>query len=180
LPEIGVALVQDAYQHVHALSPGGGAMPVLVQVHAAVGDAERLRDPVGLLRQEHGSVRAGDHEALAFVAERGGRRVDQGARPDARCRADHAELVTAHPIRARAPRDCVTEVRGETDEQRVARGVAERVVVGLEAVEVEQDQSERMLAVGPLELGFDVEHEPPPVAEPREHVGERLVAAVRQ
>ena len=52
--------------------------------------------------------------------------------------------------------------------------MAERVVVGLEAVQVEHDEHERRrLVVGePL---LEVEDEPAPVAEPRQRVGERFL-----
>ena len=59
-----------------------------------------------------------------------------------------AELVAAHPERAAAAGQVGREVAAEADEQRVARRVAEGVVVVLEAVEVEEHEHERAGVVG--------------------------------
>ena len=67
------------------------------------------------------------------------------------------------------------ELRAEAGEKRIARGVAERVVVALEAVEVEQHQQRRRHGVAgqpPLEVGEELT----PIREARERVGRRLLA----
>ena len=53
---------------------------------------------------------------------------------------EDAELVAAEPVGRSAARDAPAQPVAEPVEQRVAGAVAERVVVGLEAVEVEQQE----------------------------------------
>ena len=68
------------------------------------------------------------------------------------------------------------EVAGQALQEGVARRVPERVVVALEAVQVEERER-----VGAALLGFharlQVVHQPAPVAEPGERVGDGLMAA---
>jgi hypothetical protein len=175
LAERGVALVEHPQEDVHALAAGRRAMTVLVHVHAAVGDSQRVRHTIGLVRKQHRPVRTGDGEALALLAEGGCRGVDQRTGPHARRGADNAELVAAHPIRAAATGDGGLEAPGEMQEQRIPRRVAERVVVELESVEVEEDQDEGLAGVGTGQLLHDLAHEPRTVAERGERVRERLL-----
>ena len=84
----------------------------------------------------------------------------------------HAELVAAHAEGLARLAD-LGELGAEALEQQVARRVAERVVVGLEAVEVEEREHGRVhLVLGEpaLELG----DQRAAVAEPGQRVGRRL------
>ena len=87
---------------------------------------------------------------------------------------EDAELVSAHAIGGGLGADRVGRTATETLEQRVARGVPERVVVGLEAVEVVEAEGERPPA-GLAQRALDVAVELAAVAEPRERVVRRLV-----
>jgi len=69
------------------------------------------------------------------------------------CEQD-AELVAAEAVSAAGWLDGVAECVAEPGEQQVACGVAEGVVVALEAVEVEQRQ--HVFAGGMLEGGIEV------------------------
>ena len=89
-----------------------------------------------------------------------------------------AELVAAHPERGVAAAD-LREPRAEAAQQQVAGRVAEGVVVGLEAVEVEQREHGGLGLVGgepALELG----DQRAAVAQPGQRVAGRLVAARAQ
>ena len=101
-----------------------------------------------------------------------------GGRLDERLRRrageQHAELVAAHPVGRAGVADGVAQPRAEAAEQRVARRVAEGVVVALEAVQVEEAEQHGLAAV---ERAVEVLHQPPAVAEPGERVGDRVVAA---
>ena len=79
-----------------------------------------------------------------------------------------AELVATEPIGARPPRHGGAQRRGEADEQGVAGGVAEAVVVFLEAVEVE-DRQRRGTAL--VDEPRDVAHEPAAVAQAGQRIG---------
>ena len=96
-------------------------------------------------------------------------------------RGDDAELVAAEAVRlaASCPSTARSQRRAEPREQRVAGRVAERVVVLLEAVEVEDaehDLGARPLGEDVLEIG----HERTAVAQAREPVDERLAPARAQ
>ena len=114
----------------------------LAGVHAPVGKLQGVRGRRGLLGQQTCRTSV-DLEALAALGERGraGREQRVDARPGP---ADQrAELVAAQPVGAARPGDGVGEPRGQPHEQLVAGGVAEGVVVLLEAVEVEEEQRAR-------------------------------------
>ena len=94
----GVALVEDAEQHVAALAARRRAPSILLVVHPAVDDAERFGDAVGLLRERDGAVRGSDLEAVALLLERhrsGCREGIAALRADA---CQDAELVAADAI----------------------------------------------------------------------------------
>jgi hypothetical protein len=61
---------------------------------------------------------------------------------------DHRELVAAVAIGAVARPDRGLDRPGDAGQEQVARGVAERVVVGLEAVEIHHQEGERAVAWG--------------------------------
>ena len=101
-----------------------------------------------LAREHDRAVGAGDGEALAALGQRAGGAGDDRVGDLVARVEERAELVAAHPERAAAAGQVGREVAAEADEQRVARGVAEGVVVVLEAVEVEEDEHERAGVVG--------------------------------
>ena len=86
-----------------------------------------------------------------------------------------AELVAAEPVGDAAIADTVGQLRGEAHEQRVAGDVAEGVVVGLEAVEVEEHERHRTGMAASNEVLEHAQHQAA-VAEARERVGQRFVA----
>ena len=65
-PDVVLVLVEQTEKDVHALPARGRPVPVLVHVHAPIGDAERVRHLVRLLGKQHRPVRARDREALAL------------------------------------------------------------------------------------------------------------------
>ena len=89
-------------------------------------------------------------------------------------RDDDAELVAAHPVGMSAARDELAEVLAEPREQRVARGMPERVVVVLEAVQVEEHEHE--VGVRVAERVLEIVVEAAAVAEPGDDVGAGLLA----
>ena len=149
---------------------------VLLRVHALVGDAQRLGRVHRLAREHDRAVGAGDGEALAALGQRGGGAGDDRVGDLVARVEERAELVAAHPERAAAAGQVGREVAAEADEQRVARGVAEGVVVVLEAVEVEQHEHERAGVVGLGQHRLEVAGQRAAVAEPGQRVGHRLVA----
>jgi hypothetical protein len=88
-------------------------------------------------------------------------------------RREHAELVAADAVRA-APVDGPRQRRAELVEQDVARAVAVAVVVGLEAVEVEQQEGVGRVRV---QDSRQLDLEAAPVAQPGQRVGGGLDAA---
>jgi hypothetical protein len=157
----------------------GLAAAVLVRVHALVGLAQRLgrfADPL----EHHGAVRAADVEALAPLGQRGARVGDHGVAVAVRHEREDAELVAAHAVGATAALERGRQVATEALEQRIASRVAERVVVGLEAVEVEQ--REHVAVAGHVEAGsrLEVAHQRAPVAQPGERIRGRLELALAQ
>ena len=114
-----------------------------------------------------------DVEAVAPIRERRGGLIDR-ALPRPRGH-DEAELVAAQPVRAAPAAVSRRELRAEAGEQGVTGRVAERVVVPLEAVEVEEHQQRS------ADLGLREEsprsQQPAAVAEAGERVRDRLVPA---
>ena len=88
-------------------------------------------------------------------------------------RAQDAELVAAHPVRRAAAGDEAGELLAQPGEQHVAGGMAEEIVVLLEAVEVEQGEDVGRLA---LDRGLQVVEQLPSVSQTGERIGASLVA----
>ena len=82
-------------------------------------------------------MRSRDREAVAVVCKRVDCARDDGVRVHV-LRAEDAELVAAHPVRRAAAGHEAGELLAEPGEQHVAGGMAEEIVVLLEAVQVEQ------------------------------------------
>ena len=165
--QAGVTLVEDAEQHVAALTARRRAPPVLLVVHSTVHDAERVGDAGRLVRERDGAVGSRDLEAGSLLFERhrgsGGEGID-ALRAHA---CQDAELVTADAVDLALARHGFAELLRDPGEERVAGGMAERVVVGLEPVEVEQHQDGGRPGV---ECGAEVDHQLAPVAHAREGI----------
>lgn len=117
------------------------------------------------------AVRAADREALSLLGQRRQRRRHERCEL-LRQRGEDAELVTAESIGPPA----VCDSRGKPCAQPGGRGVSghmtERVVVGLEPVEVVEHKPDGCLLVEPLEIG----HQPTAIPEAYKHIRIRLGA----
>ena len=89
----------------------------------------------------------GDCEAGAVVYQRTGGALDDGLGVHV-LRAQDAELVAAHPVGGATAGDEAAELLAESREQDISGGMAEEVVVVLEAVEVEHSEDMRSLILG--------------------------------
>ena len=110
-----------------------------------------------LAGQRDGAVRAADPEALALLGERSAGAVEES--PASAPRGSKSTQNSSPPMRktrARLPM-YGAQVAAEAGEQGVAGGVAEGVVVVLEAVEVEQREDERALQLGVGERIVDLD-----------------------
>jgi hypothetical protein len=105
---------------------------------------------------------------------------DQRVAPARRDRGEQAELVAAHPVDAPQAVRHGFQALGKADEQRIAGGMAEAVVVLLEAIEVEEREHALALVVGAGQLRLQVVDQRAAVAQARERIGECLPAAGRQ
>jgi hypothetical protein len=113
-------------------------------------------------------------EPTAVFAERlGGRGHDRGGVVGLH-RGQDAELIPAQAVGAAAVvGHGLLQGPGQPDQQGVAGGVAEGVVVALEAVEVEQHQQQRLGRAGLLQPILQVELELAPVGDAGQGVGHR-------
>ena len=89
---------------------------------------------------------------------------------------DDGESVPAHPVGDPGLHRC-RQPSGEPDKQRIAARVTEGVVVALEAVEIEEGERERARVVLGRQAPGEVAHQPPPVAQAGQIVGEREASA---
>ena len=125
-------------------------------------------------------MRAADCKRVAGVRQRRGGERDNRLGAGGLDRGRDAELVTAHAV-------CIADsVHGDRQalaeagqEEGVARGIAKRVVVLLEAVEVEEREHDAVGAAVRPELGLEVVDQSPPVGKPRQRVGACLLVAGR-
>ena len=92
-------------------------------------------------------------------------------------RGQDAELVTTHPIGGADSIDGGRQALTEPGKKGVARRMAERVVVLLEAVEVEEREDDVALAAGVRQLGIEVVDQSPPVGKPCQRVGAGFLMA---
>ena len=166
-----VPLHQHAQEGIGRLASRRRALAVLLVVHPLICNAQGGRGVAGLVRDPDEAVRDRDLESLAVLAEGGGR-SRHGERRVALDRQERAELVAAHPVGARQRPDRALEGGSEPGQQRIAGRVAERVVVALEPVQVEENEYLRAA----LRLG-EILEQPAPIAESGQGVGERLLAA---
>ena len=163
--ELGVAFGEGAQQNVRALPARRHPPGVLGVVHALVGQQQRLVRRRDLGQQHDRAVRASDRERVAVLAQRldRGGACGVGVRP----RDEDAELVAAQPIGLARLGDRVGEPPAEAREQRIAGLMAERVVVDLESVQIEERQSHSRHGHGLVEVG----EQAAAVAELGEHIG---------
>ena len=173
-----LGLLEHRHERVAGL-PGdrGAAALALVLVEPLVGEVERVLGVGGLVGHQHHSEGAGDLEAAAGVAQRGVRPFGQRRelrrdrrRPPRRTRRRRGGSRGRRRPRSRA------RLRPEAGQQGVADRVAEAVVVGLEAVEVEHDQRARALAARPRGQLVEVHEQAAAVRQAGESVGQRLAA----
>ena len=92
----------------------------------------------------------------------------------------HAELVAAEAIGPPAGTDRRAQRGSDSSQQGIAGGVTEAVVVALEAVEIEEHQRGRAPAPSVLHGVLEVLHQPAPVPQPAQRVGDRLVSVAAQ
>ena len=140
--ELGLAEGEGREQGRHrplALAPPR----VLLRVEALVGQLERVARVRRLVREHHGAERAPDVEPLASLGQRLARPVDQRLRLALADGGEQTELVPSEAVGGSVAREDGRELGAEPREQRVSRGVAEAVVVALEAVEVEEHEHRR-------------------------------------
>ena len=178
-PQFRLALGQHLHQHVARLPAAGRAARVLVRVHALVGQLQRRLRARGLGGDLDDPVGGADVEALAVLAERLDRARDDRVEAAELAVEQETELVPAEAVGGAAALDRAGQRAAEPREQRVAGAVAERVVVGLEAVEIEEQQRADVL-VGVAQRILEVVHQAAPVGQATEPVGERLVVAAPQ
>ena len=105
------------------------------------------------------------------------------ARTHGRSRVDPETKMqnSSPPRRKTSPRDSdrVAQASAEPLKQRIACAVAERVVVGLEAVQVEQEQERRFVGGGE-EVLVEPSHERASIAEPGQRITQRLGTGLPQ
>ena len=144
--EVRVALGQCAHENLAGLLGRRFPPALLVGIHALIRPLQRFGGGRGLGRQEHEAMCSGDGEAGAVVRKGAGGALDDGLGVRV-LRAQDAELVAAHPVRRATARDEAVELLAEARQQGVAGGMAEGIVVVLEAVQVEHGEDVRRLLV---------------------------------
>ena len=149
-------------------------MRALVGVQVLVGLVERLleRDAGEDARR---AARAADRESVALLAQR--LLGDAEQLFAALDRRDDDELVAADAVGTAAVADGDSQLAGQAAQQRVAGGMAERVVVGLESVEVEDAEGDRLVAAERTDHALDVGEQLAAVAETGQRVGGRIEMA---
>ncbi len=159
---------QDLDREVPRLLTGAGAARVLLGVHPLVRKLHRQIGIGRVDRDEHASVRACDRERLTGLAER----VEATAHGllVGAAGEERAELVPSEAV-ARSLR-CGGDCQGsrEPGQQEVAAMMTERVVVGLEAVEVEDDEPCRALFGRASDRDREIARELSTVRKPRQGV----------
>ncbi len=120
-------------------------------------------------------MRAADGERVAGVRQRGGGERDNGFGARRLDRGEDAELVSAHPVGVADPVHGGPQALAEAGEKRVARWMAERVVVLLEAVEVEEREHDAALAAGVHQRRIEIVDQRAAVGKPGQRVGAGLL-----
>ena len=148
----------------------------LLGVQPLVGQPQHLAGRPGIRWQGHGAAGSADCEPLAAFGQRRAPQLEDALRSAAVQLGEDTELVAAQAVGAADRPDGVVEVGAEAPQQGVADGVPEGVVVGLEAVEIEEDELVRGQPLpGAGQEAVEVSHQRPAVAQAGEVIGERLV-----
>src|ERR1700736_5653888 len=113
---------------------------MLVGVHALVGETQRLGRLRRFARDRYGAPGRADMKARAMLAQGVAAERDQVEARTGRPLCKQTELVAAHAVSVEELPRARHEPAAQEGQQRVAGGMAERVVVRLEAVEIEQRQ----------------------------------------
>ena len=147
-------------------------------VERDVGAAQDVRAVPDVARGDLGQPEAGAHRDVGPVDHDGLLEgcpdlAGQVPRRGQVHRQQQRELVTAEPRRQAPGRDDGLQSPPDLAQELVARAVAEAVVHHLEAVQVDQGQG----AVAPGVLLLQHHDEGPPVRQPGQHVGHRLLGA---
>ena len=172
--QVGGVLVDHGEQEVARLPLRGDAVVVLLRVHALVDDAQGRGRIAGLTRQEREAARRADR--LVLLGQRLERLADGLLELGRRAVQEHAELIPAQPVGGARRGECRREAGAEAGQERVAGRMPVRVVIGLEAVEVEHGEH-RGGVIGALGDGpLEVDQQAAAVAQAGEVVGERLAA----
>gem|GEM_PF-4438951 len=127
------------------------AAAVLGAVERHVCGAEQVLGGIGMVRKDGDTDRRPDdcrmpfeHDRLAAVFENAfGLRAGKAVR--IRTAEDDGELVAAEPGDDALAVDRRTQPVADLDEHRIARAVTERIVDGLEAIEIEDEEREFLL-----------------------------------
>ena len=169
--QVGRVLVEHGEQEVAGLALGRRAPVVLLGVHALIDDAKRRRGVARLAGQEREAVRRADVGVLLRQSTQRGRHglLELGGRAVEK----HAELVAAQPVRGTCLVECRCEPHAEPRQQRIPRGMAMRVVIGLESVEVEHGERRRRVVGALSDRPLEIAQQAAPVPEAGEVVGER-------
>ena len=155
----------------------GVAAEVLGPVHGLVGPAEQLVIGIAMLGG-HGDADGGrcfhllpeDDEGLAHRLERALGQLIDGQLVD-QSRQEDGELVPAHPGHGVLAADGVHQPLADLLDEVVARGVAQRVVDGLEVVQVDEEHAHRLAHPARAhQLLLDPVLEEPAVGQPGERV----------
>jgi hypothetical protein len=156
------------------------AAPGLVGVHPLVGQLPRRASGERVLGNDSESVGGGDHERATSFAQRGRGVRGQCVIAGIPSREQRAEFVAAEAIRAAVALDGPAQRGSQSRQQRVPGGVPEGVVVSLEPVQIKEHKRRGMPGVGVHNRVVEVLHQPPPVTQPAEAVGNRVVSAATQ
>ena len=141
LAELGPAGCEHGHQDGVCLAPGGAVLALVVGGQPLAGDLQRAVGVAGLVGDRDLAVGTADRQVPAFVVE-GGCGGDDDLSDLAVAGGDqHGEPAVFDPVgRAAERRRRVDEHLGAAAQQVVAGGVAEAVVVGVQPVEVEEQQ----------------------------------------
>ena len=136
-------LLDDREQQVAHLEPRRAAVAILSFVHPPVGKRECLTRGLRLVRDQREAVRTAHGAGVVRLAERGLELGQQHVELTRITGDERTELVATEAVRGSTILHGLLEPARELREQPVALEVAERVVVVLEAVQVEQHERSR-------------------------------------
>ena len=135
--------VDDAPEHVAQLLAPVRRPSTLALVHAFVCKLDRVLQVCRLRRKRHRAIGGAEGEALAALLQRVHRRGQSPLELLLGGAQQHAELIAAQPVRAPVFVHRSLQLGPEASQQCVAGEMALRVVVALEAIQVEQRKHQR-------------------------------------